>query len=237
MADSDRDRVLDEVANQIVSIRLPHPVRVAVDGIDAAGKTKFGDELAQVIRERGRRVIRASIDGFHRPKVERYRRGPESPAGYYHDSFNYDALKKALLQPLGQDGDLRYRSAIFDFRNDMPVNEPVQTANIDSVLLFDGVFLLRPELVSYWDFKIYLDVDFLVAILRACLRDKEFFANPSEVLTRLCKRYMAGNRLYLEEVRPWDLADVVLDNNARVTPICQPICHQNLESMPNVPHS
>jgi uridine kinase len=95
----------------------------------------------------------------------------------------------------------------------MPVNETIQTATVDSVLLFDGVFLFRPELVSYWDFKIFLEVDFLVAIPRACLRDKEFFENPGEVLTRLCKRYMAGNCLYLEEVKPRELADIVLDNN------------------------
>jgi uridine kinase len=44
-------------------MRIPHPTRVAIDGVDAAGKTTLDDELAEVLRERGRGVIRASIDG------------------------------------------------------------------------------------------------------------------------------------------------------------------------------
>jgi len=52
-------------------------VRTAIDGPDAAGKTTLADELAVALRERGRDVIRASIDGFHRPRRERYRRPGE----------------------------------------------------------------------------------------------------------------------------------------------------------------
>src|SRR5215470_12010830 len=38
-----RQRVLDELARQIDAIHRPHPVRVAIDGIDAAGKTTLID--------------------------------------------------------------------------------------------------------------------------------------------------------------------------------------------------
>ncbi len=59
-----RDTV-EAVARLIVAVTRPHPVRVAIDGIDAAGKTMLADELAAAIRDCGRPVIRASIDGFH----------------------------------------------------------------------------------------------------------------------------------------------------------------------------
>jgi hypothetical protein len=49
-------------------------VRVAIDGSAAAGKTMLADELAISLRGRGRDVIRASIEGFLRPRIERYRR-------------------------------------------------------------------------------------------------------------------------------------------------------------------
>src|ERR671936_3199905 len=91
---------VEELANRIETVRRPHPVRVAIDGVDAAGKTTLADELAAVLRGRGREVIRASIDGFLRPRAERYRRGELSPEGYYHDSFDYAALRETIGEAL-----------------------------------------------------------------------------------------------------------------------------------------
>ena len=109
-----RMNALNHLAALIAAIKLPHPVRVAIDGIDAAGKTTLADELVAPIEARGRPVIRASIDGFHRPRPARYERGANSPEGYYHDSFDYAALRAALLEPLGPRGNRAYRRAVFD---------------------------------------------------------------------------------------------------------------------------
>jgi uridine kinase len=84
------------LAESIVAIGRSHRVRVGVDGPDAAGKTTLADALAAAVERRGRPVIRASIDDFHRPRAERYRRGAVSPRGYYEDSFDYNVLREAL---------------------------------------------------------------------------------------------------------------------------------------------
>ncbi len=76
-----RAAVLGQLADLIVSLEKSHPVRIAIDGVDAAGKTTLADELVGPVKQRGRPVVRASIDGFHRPRAERYRRGQESPEG------------------------------------------------------------------------------------------------------------------------------------------------------------
>jgi uridine kinase len=71
---------------------LPRPARVAVDGVDAAGKTTLADELGALIPEAGR----LSADEFLRPPEERYRRGRDSAEGYYLDSFDHDRLRAAV---------------------------------------------------------------------------------------------------------------------------------------------
>jgi hypothetical protein len=43
-----RQTLLDEVAEAISAVRIDHPLRVAVDGRTAAGKTTFADELALI---------------------------------------------------------------------------------------------------------------------------------------------------------------------------------------------
>ncbi len=60
-----RRDVISRLAGMIADIRLGHPVRVGIDGVDAAGKTVLSDELAGSVRARGRHLIRASVDGFH----------------------------------------------------------------------------------------------------------------------------------------------------------------------------
>jgi len=91
-----RSQLLEELASRIIQIEQPHPIRVAIDGPDAAGKTVLAQELVTPLQAYGRPVIRASIDGFHHPARIRYRRGPTSAEGYYHDSFNYRALTDAI---------------------------------------------------------------------------------------------------------------------------------------------
>jgi len=110
-----RGELLDRLAGAIESVMTSHPLRVAVDGPPAAGKTTLADELALILRARGREVIRASTESFHLPRAQRYRRGEFSPEANYHDSFDYDTLRRVLLDPLGPDGDRRYQHAVYDF--------------------------------------------------------------------------------------------------------------------------
>lgn len=209
-----RSVLLERLADLIVSVELPHPVRVAIDGVDAAGKTTLADELVIPIQQRDRPAIRASVDSFHRPKSERYRRGVDSPEGYYHDSYDYDSLVDELLVQLGPGGSLRYRPATFDYKEDLFIYESLRNAEPNAVLLFDGIFLLRPELNDFWDFRIFLDVEFEVSVERDIRRSVDEEGSTSEgLLERQQKRYMPGQRIYLKSVRPKEIANVVVDNN------------------------
>jgi uridine kinase len=213
-----RAQLLSQLADLIVALKMLHPLRVAIDGVDAAGKTTLANELVAPVKAHGRQVIRASIDGFHRPRAERYQRGTDSPEGYYYDSFDYAALRAALLDPLGPNGNRAYRRAAFDFRTDTPVLEPTLHAPTDAVLLFEGVFLFRPELNDCWDYRIFVHVDFEVAVNRAARRDQALFGTDDEVRSRYWKRYVPGQHIYLQAVRPQTLADVVVENNDPAKP-------------------
>lgn len=209
----DRNRLLEFVASKIVSIKLPYPTQVAIDGIDAAGKTIFADELGVVLQGRGRHVVRSSIDGFHNPCQVRYRRGEDSPEGYYLDSFNLDALKKQLLNPLGPGGSLLYRTCVFDFREDVPIEQDHLIARSDSILLFDGVFSFRPELIGCWDFKIYLDISFDSCLRRVVERDLSRMSDPEAVIQRYQTRYIPGQKNYFRLCSPKIHADLVIKND------------------------
>jgi uridine kinase len=216
-----RDTVLNQLADVLAGITCPHPLRVAIDGVDAAGKTTLADELAPLLPARRRPVIRASVDYFHNPRAIRYRRGSDSPEGYFHDSFNYTAVKTLLLEPLGPNGNRQYRRGCFDHERDRAVEYPLEHAPDDAILLFDGIFILRPELHAYWDFKIFVDVDFDTMVARAVQRHETQHGPDPEVRARNRNRYVPGQRLYLESCRPKAHADLIFDNRDLSAPSIQ----------------
>ena len=181
--------------------------------MDGAGKTSLADELVDPLASLGRPVIRASIDRFHRRRAERYRRGEDSAEGYYRDSFDNTALVTALLRPLGPGGNRRFRTAIFDHRDDRPIRQALRTADPAAVLLFDGVFLLRPELAHSWDFTIFLKTAFAIALERVVSRDASSFGSSTAIRDRYRTRYQPGQRLYFAEADPEKRADVVVLND------------------------
>ncbi|CAA9290843.1 MAG: Uridine kinase [uncultured Chloroflexi bacterium] len=219
MIPSSRDQLLQHLADLITRIERPHPIRVAIDGVDGAGKTMLADELVRHFEHRGRHVIRASIDGFHRPRAERYRRGSDSPEGFYHGSFDHAALRADLLEPCGPGGLRRYRHAVFDWRADAPVDAPPDEAPADAVLLFDGIFCQRPELIDHWDLRIFLDVPFEETWRRMAVRDLTPTSSLEEMERRFRTRYAPGQQLYLATAQPRERAHIVIDN----TDPCHPL--------------
>jgi uridine kinase len=208
-----RGELLDRLAGAIESAAISHPLRVAVDGPPAAGKTTLADELALLLRGRGREVIRASTESFQRPRAQRYRRGEFSPEANYHDSFDYDTLCRVLLDPLGPGGDRRYQSAVYDLRTDTALFPPAVTATADAVLLLDGVFLLRPELIDQWDLSIFVSVAFERTLDRARVRDLAQLGSTAEVERRFRTRYIPAQQLYFAAARPDEHADIIVRND------------------------
>ena len=139
-------------------------------------------------------------------------RGSESPEGYYHDSFDYPALRTALLDPLGPGGSRRFRRRVFDFRTDEPVDAPLETAPLDAILVFDGVFLLRRELIGSWDFSVFVAVPFEETQRRAAARAVALFGSAEAVLHRYGARYVPGQQLYFDDCHPQQVADAVVGN-------------------------
>lgn len=204
-----RDALLVSVARQIVELPGPGTVRVAVDGVDGAGKSMFTDELARVVAALERPVIRAGVDGFHHPREIRYRRGRANAQGYFHDSYDYAALRAVLLDPLSPGGSGRYRRVAFDHVGNRPAMAEWEQAAAGSVLLFDGIFLHRPELAGYWDYSIFLHASFPTTFARMCVRDG-FDRDPFAASNR---RYVEGQQLYLAACEPARKASVVIDND------------------------
>jgi uridine kinase len=204
-----RHKLITLVAEKIHAHNCTDVMRVAIDGVDGTGKTTFADELASILNPFGRSVIRASVDSFHNPRVVRYRLGATSPQGYFSDSYDYEKLKALLLDPLSPGGNYCYIRAAFDHRTDSSLGAPEEFASPGSILIFDGIFLHRPCLRTFWDFSVFLQVDFHISIPRGALRGE----GSPDPLAESNRRYIEGQKLYLSQCEPANAASIVINNN------------------------
>ncbi|PYC66680.1 uridylate kinase [Micromonospora arborensis] len=220
-----RDEMIGRLAEAVGSVTVTHPTRVAIDGPPAAGKTTLADELADVLRRQGRDVIRATIDDFLFPRAQRYPRGEYSAEGCYFDTHDNDALTRVLLDPLGPGGDRRFQHAVYDHATDTAVSPAVTSAPADAVLLFDGVFLLRPELIDRWDLRIFVSTALDKTVGRAVIREGRV-SSRAEVERRWRERYIPSQQFYFATVRPTDHAEIIVHNDEPQHPVWETHTHR-----------
>ncbi|MEU5694210.1 uridine kinase [Actinosynnema sp. NPDC020468] len=202
-----RTALLTDLAARIHALR-PGRLKVAVDGLSAAGKTSFGHELAHHLTRHGRDVHRAALDDFKQPWRDRHLYDRFTGEGYYRNAYDLAAVRELLLGPFTRGEPVALTS--IDPLTQVDHRAVTTTTTDTAVLLLDGMFAFRPELDDHWDFRIWLEVTPETSLERARRRDGD------DELHR--HRYLPAARLYLAEVDPVRRADVIIDNTAYERP-------------------
>jgi uridine kinase len=187
---------------------LDRPVLVAVDGVDGSGKTTFAAQLADRYAELDRTAHVVHLDDFLNPRAVRYRLGRDSPEGYFSDTYDLDTFMAGVLEPLSGRGGRSIRLRAFDHRTDRPIQDEPTFVVADAVVIVEGMFLHRDELVDVWDMSVFLDVPFEVSVARMAERDGTN-SNPEDPSVR---RYVEGQRIYLARCTPAQRATHVVAN-------------------------
>jgi uridine kinase len=193
---------------------LDRPLLVAVDGGDGAGKTWFADDLATVLADRGRAVVRACVDDFHHPRSYRHELG-RSGETVWGRSFDYRALRRELLDPWRSGPGAPYRRRHHDLATDAFVDDPTAPVPERGVLVLDGVFAQREELRGCWDLVVWLQVPVEERVRRLAERDG-VRADPGHD-DQL--RYVEAQRIYRDASDPVGSADIVVDNTDPERPL------------------
>lgn len=210
-AGPERAAVLDRVVDLIDGL-ADHRLRVAIDGLTAAGKTSLGHELAHRVASRGRRVLRASLDDFKRPWRDRHLYDRESGEGYYRNAFDPEAARRLLLKPSAPNADGVVALCSIDPITQIDHSSVTTPMPGNGVLIVDGMFAFRPEINHYWDLRIWVDVDPELSVRRGTRRDAGMVGSEIAAETLARDRYLAAERIYLDEVDPVAFVDVIIDN-------------------------
>jgi uridine kinase len=202
-----RSALVDDVAARVVG--APGRRVVVVDGPTGAGKTSFAHEVGEAVERRGRPVLRASLDDFKRPWAERHRYDRESGEGYYRNAFDLGRVRTELVAAF------RTTDAValcgIDPITQVDHGSQRDPVGPEDVLLVDGVFALRPELVDLWDLSVRLVVPPELALTRGIGRDTD--REGTDAARRVhATRYAPAERCYVRQADPDHRADLLVDN-------------------------
>lgn len=209
-----QNKVYDSIAKSILGLSSSRPRLIAISGKDASGKTVMANMLAEYLKSlTDRQIIRISADDFMNERsVRRTITGSEGESCYRY-TFNFDALKKFALEPLQLGGNYIYKTKVFDQPTDCEIISDDQKAMENAIVIVDGVFLFRKDLVSYWSLMILLETNDDILIERGAARDMDRIGSYEEALKKYRDRYIASQSIYYNEEHPEKSADIIINNN------------------------
>lgn len=139
------------INNQYKKHDLQRPFIVAIDGLGGAGKTT----LVQQLKNIGKHVVIIHMDEHIVEKKRRYHTGHEEWFEYFQLQWDVPYLKEQLFEKLHQNESqlrLPFYNKKVDSLEEKRIDIPPK-----SIVLTEGVFLLRDEWKAFYDFIIFLD--------------------------------------------------------------------------------
>ncbi|HUS64966.1 MAG TPA: hypothetical protein VMZ28_10510 [Kofleriaceae bacterium] len=188
---------------------------VTVGGIDGSGKSSFARRLAAAFGAAGLPAVLLHVDDFRRGvDWTRTDRAPE--AIYGEDYFDFAALEACLdafRAGLPAARRPRFDGATEQLDGDLEV--PMHGARVAVV---EGVFMMRlPSTDAH--VRVWMRSSYELGRRRIIERGDPPWRTEAEWNQRIDERYFPAQRRYLDEFRPEERADIVIDNEDWQRPV------------------
>jgi uridine kinase len=212
-----RQALLDRLSTALAAVQAERggPLVVGVTGADASGKSHFAADLADRLRAEAKCQL-IHVDDFHRPRAVRYA-GPQSEAEkYLWQSIDLDQLAGEVLAPVHRYGELRRTMQHLHIEDDTYTVERAYDIDSGTIVLVEGVFLLRPPVREHLHHLVFLDVDEEALVARGSQRDRDLHGPGTERKFR--EKFLPAQRRVFAAHPPNEHADVIIDNNDWASP-------------------
>lgn len=192
------------------------PLIVGITGADASGKSVFATSLERELSARGEDVQLVHVDDFHHQRAHRYGGDLAEHRKYLDQSIDFQALVDSVLSPILHQGELQRTLRHLDIASDQYTVERHYRVSERTVVLVEGVFLLREDIRPFVDLMIFLHASSEQLVRRGMVRDAELLGDDAE--RRFREKYLPAQAELFSRVPPHEHADIVIDNTDWNTP-------------------
>ena len=198
-------RILKDIKN------MKKPLVIGINGAYTSGKTVFAEGFQQYLNGLGIKTQLIHYDDFHNPFNTIHFTDETEIDTFYNHAFNSKKLIDEILDPLKSQGFLDKKIACVNLGTGEYTNNIHFKIDENTVVLLEGVLILRPPVIDYLDYKIYLDISSDEILRRGEMRDVPKFG--AHILEKFVTRYIPVQEKYMAEHNPKKAADIVIDNN------------------------
>ena len=188
------DMVRQVISTSYAKRKQARPFIVAIDGLSGAGKTTLVERLRGISSNE----LILHIDDFIVERHRRYETGQSESMEYYALQWDVKLLVNVLFEPLSR-GETRLALPYYKRDTDEVVMRTIEIDK-DTLILIEGIFLLRDEWRAYFDYIVYLDCPREVRYERVLNRDT-YIGDLAARLDKYERRYWPGEAHYLKTVK------------------------------------
>ncbi len=168
---------------------------IGIDGCGGSGKSTFANKL----RDKFSRVTIVHMDDFYLPSSQIMKIHPVSkPIGA---DFDWNRVLNQVLEPISQNKEGHYQR--YDWDTDSLAEW--HTVPIGGIVIIEGVYSIRSELVKKYDFTIWVDCPRELRLSRGLERDGEEARDMWE------NNWMISEDVYIEDHKPFKRADFIIN--------------------------
>ena len=176
-------------------VQIKTPAIIAISGFGGSGKSTLAKELSEILNAP---II--GVDSFFKNKTT---------IGYsYWGIIDYSRIEKEVLLPfLNKDKEIHYGH--FDWSENKVASETIIKNN--GYIIIEGVGLLRPELLKYFNCTIWIDTSLEESISRGKKRDREVYNNPQDESWDTI--WKENDNQCFQKFKPKETANLVVKNH------------------------
>ena len=164
---------------------------VGINGIDCSGKTTFAKAMSKYFSYYKIENDHLDIDNFNNPAIE-----SETYKSFVSGSWGKKDLNKYYELIINYSDAIR---AVSESQKKYPL------------VILEGIFIYKPQLVNLFDLKIYLDIDISLGRKRFAKRSSlKQDKRPFEIYDEI---WMLSHIRYESEIHPKRISDLVIDYN------------------------
>lgn len=192
--------VVQQFTSLFKSVKRGERFVLGIDGLSRSGKTTLVKRLGKVLENLNIPYRILHIDDFIVERSKRYNTGYDEWYEYYSLQWDVLWLKEHFFEKLPISDTLLL--PFYDHEKDQQELKEVGLKDA-AVVIVEGVFLLREEWGSLFDYTVFLD----------CPREVRFSRETSETQLNLQKfeqRYWKAEDFYLDTESPKDKADLIM---------------------------
>ena len=190
--------VVAEISGRVQELsRSRQVILIGIDGCGGSGKSTLARELSESMGV----VPIVPHDDFYKPSEER-RQPPEPHVPGWQ--FDWQRLEAEVLKTLRNNGIAHYR------RYDWPTDRLAETRTIhaNSAVIIEGVYTLRPELLSYYDLRCWVECPKEICLQRGIARDGE------QIRGRWENDWRVEEEKYMRTCSPYLHADIIIEGTS-----------------------